>query len=102
MADDASGVAEVATVVLRGRLLGRPVPAAGKVVTVQAWTTRGWRTFGTARARARDGRWAYRYTFTGTATTSRYRFRAIVPLEESYPYVTGSSPVAAVIVRGAQ
>ena len=43
------------TVVLRGRLLGRPVPAAGKVVTLQAWTSRGWWTFGTARAR-REGR----------------------------------------------
>ena len=40
------------TVVLRGRLLGGPVPAAGKVVTVQARTRRGWLTFGTARARA--------------------------------------------------
>ena len=45
---------------------------------------------------------AYRYTFNGTTTTSRYRFRAVVPLEESYPYVTGSSPVVAVIVRGAR
>jgi hypothetical protein len=89
------------TVVLRGRLLGRPLPVSGKVVVVQAWTERGWRTFGNTRARAGDGRWTYRYRFTGTTMTSRYRFRAVVPVEDSYPYVTGSSRVAAVIVRGA-
>ena len=72
---------------LRGRLLGRPLPPSGKLVTVQAWTSRGWLTFGNARARSKDGKWSYRYTFTGTTTTSRYRFRAVVPQEESYPYV---------------
>jgi hypothetical protein len=86
--------------VLRGRLLGRPIPASGKLVTVQAWTPRGWLTFGNARARAKDGKWSYRYTFTGTSTTSRYRFRALVTQEESYPYVTGTSPVRAVMVQG--
>ena len=74
---------------------------SGKLVTVQAWTSRGWLTFGNARARSKDGKWSYRYTFTGTTTTSRYRFRALVPQEESYPYVTGTSPVRAVVVRGA-
>ena len=64
---------------LRGRLLGRPIPSTGKLVTVQAWTSRGWLTFGNARARARDGKWSYRYTFTGTTSTARYRFRAVVP-----------------------
>jgi hypothetical protein len=89
------------TLVFRGRLLGGPVPARGKVITVQAWTRSGWKTFGTSRARARDGRWSYRYTFTGTTSTSRYRFRAVVPLEASYPYVAGASKVASVLVRGA-
>jgi hypothetical protein len=88
------------TVVLGGRLLGRPVPASGKVVTVQARTGRGWLTFGTARARSRDGRWSYRYTFTGTSTTVRYRFRAVVLQEEAYPYARGISPTVSVLVRG--
>jgi hypothetical protein len=83
------------TVVLRGRLRGGPVPAAGKVVTVQARTQRGWLTFGTARARGR-----YRYTFTGTSTTVRYRFRAVVLREEAYPYMRGTSPTVTVLVRG--
>jgi hypothetical protein len=87
------------TVVLRGRLLGRPRPSTGKIVTVQAWTSRGWLTFGNARARAKDGKWSYRYTFTGTTRTSRYRFRAVIPREETYPYATGTSRVIAVVVR---
>lgn len=87
------------TVVLRGRLLGRPIPLSGKLVTVQAWTSHGWLTFGNARASSKDGRWSYRYTFTGTTRTSRYRFRAVVPLEDAYPYVRGTSPVRAVLVR---
>ena len=88
------------TVVLRGRLLGRPIPSTGKLVTVQAWTPRGWLTFGNARARRRTGEWSYRYTFTGTTATSRYRFRAVVPRRRSYPYVAGTSPTVAVAVRG--
>jgi hypothetical protein len=90
------------TVVLRGRLLGQPIPASGKLVILQAWTSRGWLAFGNARARSKDGRWSYGYTFTGTTTTSRYRFRAIVPREESYPFVGGASPVRAVVVRGSR
>jgi 5-hydroxyisourate hydrolase-like protein (transthyretin family) len=90
------------TVVLRGRVVGGPVPAAGKVITVQARTRRGWLTFGTARARARDGRWSYRYTFTGTSTTVRYRFRAVVVREEAYPYMRGTSPTVAVVVVGSR
>jgi hypothetical protein len=89
------------SVVLSGRLLGRPIPSSGKLVTVQAWTSRGWLTFGTARARAKDGKWRYGYTFTGTASTVRYRFRAVVTREEAYPYSTGASPVRAVLVHGA-
>ncbi len=89
------------SVVLRGRLLGRPLPSTGKLITLQAWTSRGWLTFGTARARAKDGKWSHRYTFTGTTTTSRYRFRAVITQEEAYPFTTGTSPVTAVLVRGA-
>ena len=43
-----------------------PTPTSGKLMTLQAWTSRGWLTFGNARARSKDGKWSYRYTFTGT------------------------------------
>ena len=88
------------TVVLRGRLRVVPFPSTGKLVTVQAWTSRGWLTFGNARARAKDGKWSYRYTFTGTTTTARYRFRAVVTQEESYPYIDRHvAACRAVVVR---
>jgi hypothetical protein len=84
----------------RGRLLGGFVPPEGKLVTLQALTTRGWETFANARARSGDGRWSYRYHFTGTTSTSRYAFRVVVPVDAGYPYAQGISQVAHVLVLG--
>ena len=72
-------------VVFKGRLLGGPVPEAGKLLTLQALTTRGWRTFATPRARAGDGRFSVPYRFTSTPTTTKYSFRVIVPKETELP-----------------
>jgi hypothetical protein len=88
------------SVVFRGRLLGRPIPAEGKLLALQAMTSRGWRTFATPRARGQDGRWVQRYRFTGTSATARYAFRVVVPREAGYPYAQGFSPTAHVLVRG--
>ena len=88
------------SVVFRGRLRGRPLPARGKLLALQAFTARGWRTFATPRASESDGRWRYRYRFTGTTATVRYSFRVVIPRESSYPYAAGSSRVAKVLVRG--
>jgi hypothetical protein len=88
------------SIVFRGRLPGAPIPAAGKLLTLQAKTPRGWRTFGTPRARASDGRWSFRYEFTGTPVTTRYSFRVLAPQESGYPYAAGTSKVATVLVRG--
>jgi hypothetical protein len=88
------------SVVFRGRLLGAPVPEEGKLLALQALTTRGWRTFATPRARGRDGRWSYRYNFTDTPTTVRYSFRVVAPKEAGYPYEEGTSKVARVLVLG--
>ena len=85
------------TVVLRGTLKG-PIPATGKLLTLQARIPGGWRTFGTPRARAKDGRWSYRYRFTRTPTSSRYTFRVVVPQEAAFPYVTGVSRRLDVVV----
>lgn len=40
------------SVVFSGSLLGRPIPAVGKVVALQAKVRGKWRTFATPRARA--------------------------------------------------
>jgi hypothetical protein len=86
------------SVVFRGKLLGKPLPAAGKLVALQAKTRRGWRTFANPRARASDGRWEFRYRFTGTSVRSLYAFRVVVPEESSYPYARGTSKIVTVLV----
>lgn len=87
-------------VVFRGRVLGGPIPPAGKLLAIQARTDRGWLTFATPRARALDGHWSYRYRFTGTSSTTRYTFRVLAPQETSYPYASGASRLTTVLVKG--
>jgi hypothetical protein len=58
-----------------------------------------WRTFATTRA-ARNGLWRYDYRFDGTRGLQTYRFRAKVPPEAGYPFVSGRSGVVRVRVRG--
>lgn len=83
----------------RGRLPGKPIPAGGKLVALQARVGRQWRTFATPRANGR-GVFAHRYRFTATTGVRRYVFRALVTHEAAYPYETGSSPKVRVTVRG--
>ncbi|MDA0173315.1 hypothetical protein OJ998_29700 [Solirubrobacter taibaiensis] len=83
-----------------GRLLGGPVPAAGKLLAIQALTSRGWRTFATPRAAAGNGRWEHKYRFTGTPYDATYKFRVVVPRESAYPYGKGASQTISVRVRG--
>jgi len=82
-----------------GRLLGKPIPKAGKLVALQARVGRGWRTFATPRAN-RKGIFKHRYRFTATTGVRRYRFRAVVGREDAYPYEAGVSRIVRVIVRG--
>ena len=82
-----------------GRLLGKPIPKAGKLVALQARVGRGWRTFATPRAN-RNGVFKHRYRFTATTGTRRYKFRAVVAREDAYPYEAGVSRTVQVIVRG--
>lgn len=83
----------------RGRLPGKPIPAGGKLVALQARVGREWRTFATPRANAR-GAFRHRYRFTATTGLRRYAFRALVAREAAYPYETGTSRKVYVIVRG--
>ena len=45
-------------IILRGQVLGRPLPAVGKLVQLQAYSRGRWLTFATPRASARSGRGA--------------------------------------------
>jgi hypothetical protein len=86
------------TVKLSGRLVGRPLPATGKVVELQARSPgERWITFRTVRA-SRRGRFATRYTFRQSGP-ALYLMRARVREADDYPYATGVSHAARVRVR---
>jgi protocatechuate 3,4-dioxygenase beta subunit len=87
-------------ILLRGRVRGGPLPAVGKLVQLQAYSRGRWLTFATPRARRESGRWSYRYRFTATRGTVRYRFRARLPQESGFPYISGGSRTVRVLVRG--
>jgi hypothetical protein len=87
-------------IVLRGYVLGQSLPSVGKLIQLQAYSRGGWITFATPRADATTGKWSYRYRFTSTRGTVRYRFRARVPREAGFPYASGTSKLAHVVVRG--
>jgi hypothetical protein len=86
------------TVKLSGRLVGRPLPANGKVVELQARSPgERWFTFRTVRA-SRTGRFATGYTFRQRGP-ALYLMRAQVREADDYPYATGSSHAVRVRVR---
>ena len=79
---------------MRGRLLGRPLPAAGKTIVIQA-RARGiptWTAVNTIRAGS-SGRFTFRYRFRRTFQRTTYEFRAIAPKQRSYPFARGWSSV---------
>jgi hypothetical protein len=86
-------------VVFTGRVMTRPLPSAGKLVEMQAHFRGRWRTFSTVRATSRGG-WRFPYRFGGTLGRVTYRFRARVPAEGGYPFISGNSRVVKVVVLG--
>jgi hypothetical protein len=88
-----------AAITFRGSLLGRPVPAAGKLVDMQVKIGRRWHTFATTRARGRRGSFAYRYRFTRTFERVTYTFRALARTDGAYPWATGASKAVRVKVN---
>ena len=88
------------TVVFSGRLRGRPLPATGRTVDVQAFVPGfGWRTFATPRT-DRRGRFRVPYRFRFTSGLQRYRLRALLEPSGDYPYERAVSRVVRVTVRG--
>jgi hypothetical protein len=81
-----------------GRLLGGPVPPAGKQLVLEARSPRGpWLQFRLVRTGPR-GRFhsSYRFRFPGPAS---YQFRAISEPESDYPFAAGASNVVGVRER---
>jgi hypothetical protein len=87
-------------VTFRGRLRGRPLPIDGKLVELQVFTRRRWRTFAVPKASARTGRWSFMYRFEAVTGHVTFRFRAEIRHEASYPFETGRSRQVRVNVQG--
>jgi hypothetical protein len=86
-------------VTFTGRVRSRPLPESGKLIEIQAYFRGRWRTISTVRT-DRAGRWRFPYRFGATLGRVTYRFRAQLPVEGGYPFVSGHSRVAKVVVIG--
>jgi hypothetical protein len=86
-------------VIFTGRIRTRPLPSVGKLVEMQAYFRGRWRTFSTVRAGIGGG-WHFPYRFGGTVGRVTYRFRARLPSEGGYPFISGNSRVVKVVVEG--
>src|SRR5260221_211241 len=87
------------SVVFSGRVQGRPLPAAGKLIQLQVWLSDEWSTFRTIHSKP-DGRWRIPYRFQRTCGLEHFRFRPRLPGEASYPLEAGHGPVLALTVKG--
>lgn len=87
------------SVIFSGRVQGRPLPEAGKLIELQVRLSDEWSTFRTIRSKA-DGSWRISYPFQRTCGLEHFRFRASLPGEAGYPLEPGHSPVLAITVKG--
>jgi hypothetical protein len=78
-------------------LRGAHVPPSGKLIDLQAFDAGRWRTFGTARAVGRKGRWHFSYRFSGRP--GRYPIRVRIRREAAFPYDLGYSRRVVIRVR---
>jgi hypothetical protein len=96
---DKAHVLNGGSVVFTGRVEGRPLPAAGKLVELQVLLAGEWSTFRTIRS-GPDGTWSIRYPFRRTCGKEVFEFRPRLPGEAPWPLLAGNGPRVAVHVRG--
>jgi hypothetical protein len=82
-------------VLFSGRILSTPLDY-GKLVVLQVRQSGRWRAFATIRAKS-TGAFQERQRFS--QSTGLLRFRAVVPSEKGYSYLTGHSTIVHVRVR---
>ena len=86
-------------ITFRGRIKGGLIPPGGKLVELQVFTRRRWRTFAQPRSSAK-GRWSFQYRFEAVRGRVRFRFRARIRREAAYPFHEGTSRQVEVTVHG--
>ena len=87
------------SVAFSGRVKGRPLPEAGKLLELQVRFASGWQTFRTVRTKA-DGTWSIPYLFDRTCGEPEFDFRAHLAAEAGWPLETGNSRTLTVRVKG--
>jgi len=87
------------SVTFSGRVKGRPLPEAGKLLELQVRFTSGWQTFRTIRSET-DGAWRIPYLFDRTCGEQRFDFRAHLAGEAGWPLEAGNSRTLMVRVKG--
>jgi 5-hydroxyisourate hydrolase-like protein (transthyretin family) len=87
------------SVTFTGRVKGRPLPEAGKLLELQVRFTSGWQTFRTINTEA-DGTWRIPYLFDRTCGEQAFDFRAHLAGEAGWPLEAGNSRTLTVRVKG--
>jgi hypothetical protein len=85
------------TIAISGRLRGCCVPPAGELVSLRIGWRGGSAAIGQVYSRT-NGRFRATYTFLRGSGTERYRIWATTATESDYPYATGASRPARIIV----
>ncbi|HEY5977339.1 MAG TPA: hypothetical protein VIT85_05735 [Solirubrobacterales bacterium] len=87
------------SVTFSGRVKGRPLPEAGKLLELQVRFTSGWQTFRTIHTDT-DGTWQIPYLFDRTCGKQAFDFRAHLAGEAGWPLEAGNSRTLTVRVKG--
>ncbi|HEX4669277.1 MAG TPA: hypothetical protein VH275_04800 [Solirubrobacterales bacterium] len=87
------------SVTFGGRVKGRPLPDAGKLLELQVRFTSGWQTFRTIHTET-DGTWQIPYLFDRTCGDQEFDFRAHLAGEAGWPLEAGNSRTLTVRVKG--
>lgn len=87
------------SVTFGGRVKGRPLPEAGKLLELQVRFTSGWQTFRTARSEA-DGTWSIPYLFDRNCGEQEFDFQVHLAGEAGWPLEAGNSRTLTVRVKG--
>jgi hypothetical protein len=87
------------SVTFSGRVKGRPLPEAGKLLELQVRFTSGWQTFRTVRSEE-DGAWSILYLFDRTCGEQEFDFQVHLAGEAGWPLEAGNSRTLTVRVKG--